>query len=131
MSGKHGTHWLEREDFESVTVVRLKTPRVLDDDTIRAVFDPIYALVSMGRTCLILNLTVVEYLPSIALGKLVMLNRRLGADEGRLALCNLSPTVADTLQSTHLDSLFCIYPTESEALRSFERTQSTPARPDA
>ena len=31
MSTTHGTHWLEREDFGDVTVVRLKTPPVLTD----------------------------------------------------------------------------------------------------
>ena len=35
MPEKHGSHWLEREDVGAVTVVRLKTPKVLDEDTIR------------------------------------------------------------------------------------------------
>jgi anti-anti-sigma factor len=118
MPSKHGTtHWLEREDFGDVTVVRLKTPRGLDDDTIRAVFDPIYSLVTeMGRSNLVLNLEAVEYLPSIALGKLVMLNRKVQAANGRLALCQLSPAVEETLESTHLKELFSIYATEQEAL---------------
>lgn len=118
MTGRHGTtHWLEREDFDEVTVVRLKTPRILDDDMTRAIFDPIYSLVSdMGRNNLVLNLAAVEYLPSTALGKLVMLNRKVQAGNGRLALCQLSPTVAEILESTHLNELFNIYATEQEAL---------------
>ncbi len=118
MTGKHGTtHWLEREDFGEVTVVRLKTPKALDSDTIRAVFDPIYSLVSdMGRNNLVLNLAAVEYLPSMALGKLVMLNRKVQAGNGRLALCQLSPPVAEILETTHLNELFTIYATEQEAL---------------
>jgi anti-anti-sigma factor len=118
MPSKHGTtHWLEREDFGEVTVVRLKTPKGLDDDIIRTVFDPIYSLVSdMGRTNLVLNLAAVEYLPSMALGKLVMLNRKVQSGNGRLALCQLSPTVAEILESTHLNELFNIYATEPEAL---------------
>jgi anti-anti-sigma factor len=118
MTGKHGTtHWLEREDFGDVTVVRLKTPKVLDDDLIRAVFDPIYSLVSgMGRNNLVLNLAAVESLPSMALGKLVMLNRKVQAAQGKLALCQLSPTALEILESTHLNELFNIYATEQEAL---------------
>ena len=118
MTGKHGTtHWLEREDFGDVTVVRLKTPKALDDDIIRAVFDPIYSLVTdMGRHRLVLNLAAVEYLPSMALGKLVMLNRKVQAAKGRLALCQLSPTVLEILESTHLSELFNVYATEQEAL---------------
>jgi hypothetical protein len=39
MSEKHGSHWLEREDFGEVTVVRLKVPQLRDDDTTRDLFD--------------------------------------------------------------------------------------------
>ena len=85
MPNKTGTtHWLEREDFGEVTVVRLKPPKALDEDTIRAIFDPIYSLASdMGRNNLVLNLAAVDHLPSMALGKLVMLNRKVQAANGR------------------------------------------------
>jgi anti-sigma B factor antagonist len=120
MSGKHGSHWLEREDFGAVTVARLKAAKRLDDDTSRAVFDPIYSLVAdVGRSRLVLNLAGVEWLSSMALGKLVMLRRKAQAGNGRLALCHLSPTVENTLETTHLKDLFTIYATEQEALRSF------------
>jgi anti-anti-sigma factor len=119
MSEKHGSHWLEREDFGPVTMVRLKTPKVLDEDTCRAVFEPIYTLCTLGRNRLVLNLAAVEYLPSMALGKLVMLNRKVQAGNGRLALCMLTPSVQETLETTHLDQLFSTYATEEEALQSF------------
>jgi anti-anti-sigma factor len=120
MSREHGSHWLDREDFGQVTVVRLKNTKVLNDDTTRAVFDPIYSLVgSMGRNRLVLNLAAAEYLPSVALGKLVMLNRKVQADNGRLALCQVSSTAGEVLETTHLNELFSIYATEQEALQSF------------
>jgi anti-sigma B factor antagonist len=120
MSSKHGSHWLERQDFGAVTVVRLKPPRIVDDDTTQAVFDPIYSLVDdVGRKQLVLNLAAVQYLPSMALGKLVMLNRKVQAGNGRLALCHLSPAVGDSLESASLTPLFNIYATEQEAVQSF------------
>jgi anti-sigma B factor antagonist len=120
MSSKHGSHWLEREDFGAVTVVRLKAPKLLDDNTIREVFNPIYSLVAdVGRSHLVLNLAGVEYLSSMALGKLVMLSRKAQAGNGAVALCHLSPTVENTLYTTHLKDLFTIYATEQEALQSF------------
>jgi anti-sigma B factor antagonist len=120
MSNKHGSHWLEREDFGGVTVVRLKTPKAPDEDTIRAVFEPIYSLVGeVGRNQLVLNLAAVEHLPSLAVGKLVMLNRKVQATNGRLALCHLTPGVMDTLESARLTGLFTICATEEEALKSF------------
>ena len=120
MSSKHGSHWLEREDFGGVTVVRLKPHKNVDDDTTRAVFDPIYSLVdAVGRNNLVLNLGAAEYLPSLALGKLVLLNRKAQAGNGRLALCQVSPPVESSLDSTDLKPLFHIYATEQEAVQSF------------
>jgi anti-sigma B factor antagonist len=126
MPGKHGSHWLEREDFGNVTVVRLKTPRIPDEETVRAVFDPITTLCGIGRTQIVLNLAVVEFLPSLALGKLVMLNRKIQAAGGRLVLCQVSVSVAETLASTHLDSLFDSYAGEQEAVQAFAGPDASP-----
>src|SRR5438067_900224 len=113
MEAKHGAHWLERHDIGSITVVRLKTPQLLDEDTIRTVFDLIAKLITdMGRTQLIINLDAVDFLPSMGLGKLVMLNRKIQAANGRLAICNLSASLQESLEHTHLTPLFQIYPTE-------------------
>src|SRR5262249_25614060 len=47
MSEKHhGSHWLEREDVGAVTVARLKTGKVLDEDVVRTVFGQASSLVT-------------------------------------------------------------------------------------
>ncbi len=120
MDTKHGAHWLERQDIGSVTVVRLKTPHILDEDTIRTVFDLITKLITdMGRHQLVLNLAAVDFLPSMGLGKMVMLNRKVQAVNGRLAICELSASLQANLDNTHLAPLFHIYPNEQEAAASF------------
>jgi anti-anti-sigma factor len=119
MASTHGSHWLQREDIGAVTVVRFQTPKKMDEDTFREVFEPIYTLVGLGRTQLVLNLGVVEFLPSMALGKLVMLNRKTQAGGGRLALCQLTPSARETLEVTRLHDLFGIYATEQDAVKSF------------
>ena len=121
MSTKHGSHWLEREDCGTVTLVRLRTPKTLDADTSRAVFDAIYTIVDhFGRNKLVLNLGAVELLPSPALGKWVMLNRKVQVGKGRLALCQLSAGPQEVLATTHLNDVFDIYDTEEAAMQSFE-----------
>jgi anti-anti-sigma factor len=120
MSSKYQSHWLERQEKGEVTVVRLKTPKLLDDDTVRAVFDPIYALVGeVGRSKLVLGLAAVEQLTSLVLAKLVMLSRKAQTGNGRLVLCQLHPTVQEALEVTRLTDLFGIYATEEEAVQSF------------
>jgi anti-anti-sigma factor len=119
MSEKHGSRWLEREDLGAVTVVRLKT-KTVDDDIMREVFAPIYSLVSdVGRHNLVLNLATITYLPSMGLGKLVMLNRKAQAAGGRLALCQLTPATEEVLKITHIYSLFDVFGSEQEAVQSF------------
>jgi anti-anti-sigma regulatory factor len=48
-----------------------------------------------------------------------MLNRKVQATNGRLALCQLTPAVLATLESIRLMELFTICATEEEALQSF------------
>jgi anti-anti-sigma factor len=121
MSSKHGAHWLERMDHGPVTVARLKTPANPDDDTLRAVFELITKLVStVGRNLLVLNLGVADFLPSMALGKLVMLNRVIQSAGGRLTLCDVSTDVRESLERTRLLGLFNVYATEAEAVASYE-----------
>jgi anti-sigma B factor antagonist len=119
MSTKHGTHWLEREDLGDVTVVRLKVPRLEDEDTVREVFDPIVGLIEVGRRQLVLNLATVKYAPSLVLGKLVMLNRKAQAAGGRLVLCGLAPSIARALETTHLSGMIPSCDAEEEAVASF------------
>jgi anti-anti-sigma factor len=120
MAATHPSEWLEREDCGGVTVLRLRLPPTLDDDTARAVFAPLFALVGeAGRTRLVVNLAAVGHPPSLALGKLVALGRKARAAGGRLALCQLSASAEDALEHTRLGPLFPTYATEQEAVRSF------------
>jgi anti-sigma B factor antagonist len=119
MLSGHGGHWLERKDVGRVTVVRLKVQRLLDDEVTQDLFRQIYSLVDLGRRNLVLDLGAVEQLASVALGKLVMLNRKAQAADGRLALCALTPAVLAALEPTHLADRFGIYPDEEAALLTF------------
>ena len=120
MPSQHGNQWMQREDIGDVTVVRLKTPRVVNDDITRAVFDPLVTLVTqMGRRNLVLNLASAESLPSLALAKLVVLNRKVSAVNGRLVLCHVSANVVGVLETTHLNDILNLCGDEREALASF------------
>jgi anti-anti-sigma factor len=120
MKAMHTHPWLEREDIGGVTVVRVKPPELWDDEATRDILDQICSLVDdFGRHNLILDLAAVRHLASMALGKLVMLNRKVQASQGRLALCELAPAVARVLEVTRLNRLFGIYTDERQALQSF------------
>jgi anti-sigma B factor antagonist len=120
MATQHGHHWLERRDEGEVTVVRFLIPRLQVEEDIHDLFKQIYHLADdVGRRRLVLHLGRVEYVNSATIGKLVMLNKKVEAAKGRLALCHLTPDMRGLLEKMHLQDLFQIYEDEQQALQSF------------
>ncbi len=64
----------------------------------------------------VLDMSQVDFVPSLALGALVSLMRRLKQDGHRFLLVGVHPEVRTILAITRLDKLFEIYPTCAEAL---------------
>ena len=120
MSENDGSDLLEREDIGDVTVVRVKVSMLRSDDMTDNLFGQVYSLIDdAGRQKLVLNLAVVEYLASVALGKLVVLIRKTRAADGRLALCHVTRSVSRLLEITYLADLMSIYGEERDAVQSF------------
>jgi anti-anti-sigma factor len=120
MSETQASPLLEREDIGDVTVLRLKVPELRADETTDALFEQACALVDEShRRRVVLNCRVVVYLASRALGRLVALMRKVHVAGGRLALCKVTRTVQELLQTTHLADILFSYDDEQEAVRSF------------
>ena len=113
------SHEFETEELGDVTVVRLTAQRLEDEDHVRAVFQGVAGAVEAGRPNLLLNFGRVEYLASVAVGKLLALHRKVQSAGGRLALCHLSPATDEVLEVMHLKQVIPAYADEEEALRSF------------
>jgi anti-anti-sigma factor len=112
-------HDLEQEDLDDVTVLRFMAQRLEEEEHVRALFQEVVALVDAGHPNLVLNFRRVEYVASVAFGKLVMLHRKVRAAKGRLALCHLSPATDEALEVMHLKEIVPCYDSEPEAVRSF------------
>jgi len=110
---------LEREDVGAVTVLRLKVPVLRGDSTTDALFDQAQEIIEGGRAQIVLNLTGLVFLASLAIGRLVRLWRQTQASGGRLVLCNVAPTMSELLQITHLSEFLLVYENEQAALASF------------
>jgi anti-sigma B factor antagonist len=96
------------------------------DDLTRELFDQIYTLVDdMGRTRIVLNLSAVNFISSLCLGKLVMLNRKCLAAGGRLGLCCLTPHVGEILEITRLKDVLETYNQEGDAVASLQGSSSS------
>ncbi len=78
----------------------------LNDTNLQDVGEQLFRLVEeQGRRDLHLDFADVQTVPSMGLGKLVALNKKVRGVGGHLALVNVPPPVYEVIQATRLDKL--------------------------
>jgi anti-sigma B factor antagonist len=88
-----------------------------EESAVRALGDELERLIEEeGHTRLLLNFAGVQHLSCAALGRLVVLQRKLAPARGGIRLCGLNPLLQDMLRLTRLDRVFDVYTDEAEAL---------------
>jgi anti-sigma B factor antagonist len=104
----------------NVTLVRFVDRKIIDAANIQEMGEELFSLLEQdNRKQLLLSFANVEFLSSAALNKLIVLDRKLKAAGGKLALSNLRPEIQEVFAITRLNQLFEIQPNESEALKKF------------
>ncbi|HZZ73900.1 MAG TPA: STAS domain-containing protein [Pirellulales bacterium] len=103
-----------------VTIVRFVDQKILDEANIHDMGQELFTLVEeqTGKK-LLLNFTNVEFLSSAALGKLITLDKKVKAHNGRLKLSNIRPEIYEVFAITKLNKLFDIRDDEASALAAF------------
>jgi anti-sigma B factor antagonist len=86
------------------------------DDALR---DAVTRLVDGGVTKLLLNLADVPYVDSAGLGEIVRCYTTASRKGGSLKLINLTKKIQDLLSITKLLTVFEVYETEDEGVKSF------------
>ena len=102
-----------------MTVVRFKADRLDDEQHLRLLFQQVAGLTEAGWAKLVLTLGGVAFLASAAIAKLLMLDDKVRAAHGRLALCQVSRTTEEALEVMRLKDLVQTYGSEDEAVQSF------------
>lgn len=103
-----------------IAIVQFKDRKILDEVRIQEVGNELLDLVEVqGCKDLVLNFKDVDYLSSMALGKLITLRRKIKEINGRLKLCNITPETFQVFVVSRLDTFFDIHHDEQTALRSF------------
>ena len=111
---------LDIEDIGSVTVARFLDRKILDEANIELVGRELFALVdSDGRKEIILDFSLVEYLSSAALGKLITMHKKVSTAGGKLLLCNIQQDILEVFQLTRLDQVLTLCKTLDDALEKF------------
>jgi anti-sigma B factor antagonist len=100
-----------------VTVVRFLDRKILDAAKIQELGEELFSLVGYeDRRKLLLNFANVEFLSSAALNKLIILEKKVKADGGRLVLSDLRPEIHEVFVITRLTQLFEIKENEAGGL---------------
>lgn len=103
---------------EGVTILDLKGKITIGVGDV-ALRDAIHEALNAGATRILVNLEDVSTIDSSGVGELVSSYTTVTNRGGKLKLVNLPPKVADILQITQLITVFDVYDTEDEALKSF------------
>jgi anti-sigma B factor antagonist len=101
-----------------VTILDLKGKMTLGEGD-EMLKDRINTLVGQGKKKLVLNLDGVPYIDSAGLGEIVRTYTTVSRQGGKLKLLNLTKRIQDLLSITKLLTVFEVFDTEQEAVRSF------------
>lgn len=114
------TRRLDVSESGAVTIVRFVEKKILDETSIQEMGQELFSLVEeRGKKNILLNFTNVEFLSSAALGKLITLDKKVKAHQGKLKLSNIRPEIYEVFAITKLNKLFDIKDDEAGALAAF------------
>lgn len=112
-----GQRRLDIEDIGGITVARFVDKKILDETNIQNIGNQLFALVDEdGRKKIVLDFSVVEYLSSAALGKLITMDKKVKAAKAKLRLCGIRPEIYEVFEITRLNKIFDIKSTQEEAI---------------
>ena len=108
-------------DEGAICVVRFVDKKIVDSASIEQLGEELNSLVLVDKkSVLLLNFEGVEFMSSAALNKMISLNSKLKAVQGRLKLCNLRAEIKEVFTITRLDRVFDIRKTEPDAIAAYK-----------
>jgi len=102
-----------------VTILDLKGKMTIGEEGSELLKDKINSLVVEGHTKMVLNLEGVPYIDSAGLGEIVRTYTTVSRHGGKLKLLHLTKRITDLLAITKLLTIFDVYETEADAIKSF------------
>ena len=82
--------------------------------------DKVNSLIQQDQKKIVLNLAEVPYIDSAGLGEIVRTYTTVSKNGGSLKLLNLTKRIQDLLAITKLLTVFEVYDSEADALKSFQ-----------
>ncbi len=110
------------QNVGGVFLIRVLQPQLIDETQIQALNEALVGFVGdKAKLKIVLDLGKVLRMSSLALGKLVALQKKLKEIEGALKLLGLRPGVREIFRASRLDTLFEVFDDEIRAIKSFQK----------
>src|SRR3712207_5214109 len=110
MSAPSPSRLLDIQQMGDVTVVKINPRNLMEEATAKAIGEQLLSLVKeAGCSKLVLDLSKVERITSMALGKVVGVHKEAEAAGGRLTLCKIQPRVKAIFDLLKLPTVLHIY----------------------
>ncbi len=122
-SGSHHATTIVPHDEVVLAVVGAK---LMDDRSCKDLSDAVLPLAAQRRQPVVLDLSQVQYLPSIAIGALATILRELKRLDQRLVLIHVQPTVRQVFAITKMDRMFELAETLEAALTRIHAAAEAP-----
>src|SRR3954452_10033091 len=112
---------IDVKEVDGVKVVRFHDRHLFDERTVRDVSEQLGAILPNDGTPirLVLDFSDVALISSSLLSKLILLQRRIDASQGKLRLCEMSPVLQQVFRTSNLDRLFHIDRDQRASLAAF------------
>jgi anti-sigma B factor antagonist len=117
---------ITNKEIDGVSVVILDGRIVLGEES-NSLRERVKALIAEGKKKIVLNMAEVKYIDSAGLGILVAAHVSAKTQGAALHLSNLGHKFHDVLQLTRLLTVFSVYDSQAEAIRSFGPNSLTAA----
>ena len=109
---------ITKKESNGVSIMKLKGR--LDLASGAGLKDEVKALMDKEMNLIHLNLSEVDFINSSGLGVLVSIMKEVRVQKGRLTLSDLASYVQEIFEITQLSHIFEIFPTEEEAINSYQ-----------
>jgi len=96
--------WFHRQDTGDCVILNLMANLDLENADLERVGELLIEATPAPH--IVLNLSNVEFVSSTFLGRLLALQKRVDAAQGKLVLCGMNPVVREIFQVTKLESFF-------------------------
>jgi anti-sigma B factor antagonist len=114
---------IEQRTVGSVVILDLSGKLALGDGD-GLLKDKVHSLVFQGSKDIALNLANLSYMDSAGLGELIAVHSTTTRNGGHIKIFNLTKRVSDLLAITKVLTVFDVFDSEQEALKSFSPVPS-------